>query len=430
MNQAYVGKKLLLLGGVRQSCEIIREAKALGVETFVTDYLENSPAKKIADHAYMVNAVDVDAVAELCRNEQIDGVITGYVDMLLPYCEQICRKIGRPFWGNAENIDMSINKEKFKKACERSGLPVVPWKMATKDNYREIVRDFPLPAVLKPVDNSGSRGVFKCFVREEMEEYARNALSFSKCGIILVEEAMDPHSEFSVYYIMNHGQYYLTGMGDRYVNVTDGEIAPVGQGMLFPSVRLAEWTEKMDAKVRKFFDDNQMHDGFLFMQGFYRDGQFFIHEIGYRLNGGFSYQIIDYFSKYNQVQELIKFSLTGDMEQSEIAKSDPFFDGYGMIVTVALKAGKIGKVSGIDAISGTPGVLRFYQLHDVGEELLSKGTTAQVFAYVLCAAKTKEEIQGIVRTVQENLIVEDENGSSLIKPIIDPMRINFGGAES
>ena len=30
------GKRLLLLGGVRQSCEIIKEAKNMGVETFVT----------------------------------------------------------------------------------------------------------------------------------------------------------------------------------------------------------------------------------------------------------------------------------------------------------------------------------------------------------------------------------------------------------
>ena len=35
----FKGKKLLLLGGVRPACEIIREAQSMGVETFVTDYI-------------------------------------------------------------------------------------------------------------------------------------------------------------------------------------------------------------------------------------------------------------------------------------------------------------------------------------------------------------------------------------------------------
>ncbi len=420
-------KHLLLLGGVRPACEIINEAKLMGIETYVTDYLENSPAKKIADHSYLVNATDVEAVVELCKDEKIDGIITGYVDMLLPFCQKICKELKKPFWGNAENIEMAINKEEFKAACERSGVPVVPWKKANKDNYTEILKDVLPPVVMKPVDNSGSRGVFKCYEKETMIDYAEKALTYSKCGEILIEEAMNPHEEFSVYYMMNHGKYYLTGMGDRYVNIIDDSIAPVGQGMLFPSLHLDEWIEKMDAKIKQFFADQEMNDGFVFLQGFYRNGEFFIHEIGYRLNGGFSYKIIDYFSGYNQIQQLIKFSLSGEMEEKELQKSDPRFDGYGMILTVSLKQGTIAKVSGIGSVEKTKGVLKFYQLHEVGEELTSFGTTAQVFAYILCATKTKEEMKNIIRVVKNNLVVEDKDGNSLLNPIVEASRLRFGG---
>ncbi len=419
------GKKLLLLGGVRPACEIIREAQSMGVETFVTDYIEDSPAKKIAEHSYMVNALDVDGVAELCRKEKIDGVITGYVDMLLPYAQQICEKINRPFWGNAANIDMAINKEKFKSACEKSGVQVVPWKIANKDNYSEVLKEIVPPVVMKPVDNSGSRGVVKCYETAMLNECAQKALSYSKCGEILIEKAMDPHCEFSVYYMLNHGECYLTGMGDRYVNIADTEIAPVGQGMLFPSVHLSEWIEKMDGSVRKFFKDNEMNDGFIFVQGFYENHNYYVHEIGYRLNGGFSYKIIDYFSKYNQIKELIKFSLTGDMDKTEIQKSNPFFDGYGMIITATLKPGTICSVAGKEEIEKENGVLQFCQLHDVGEKLMSRGTTAQVFAYILCATKTKEEMQKLINLIQDKLIITGTDGSNILNPIIDPSRILF-----
>ncbi len=423
--QSIKGKKMLLIGGVRPACEIINEAKKMGVETFVTDYLENSPAKKVADHAFMVDATDVDAVVQLCKEQNIDGIITGYVDLLLPYCQRICQKMGKPFWGNAENINMSINKVKFKIACEKSGVPIVPWKKANRDNYLDVIKTINPPVVVKPVDNSGSRGVYKCSEISNLKECAEKALEYSKCGEILIEKAMDTNHEFSAYYIINQGQSYLTGLGDRYVNDSDKEIAPIAQGMLLPSVHLKQWMEQIDPCIRKFFSDNDMNNGFVFLQGFYDNKNFYIHEIGFRLNGGFSYKIVEHYSKYNQIQELIKFSLTGEMDQSEIKKSDPFFDGYGMIITISLKPGEIKNISGIDKIESTNGVLKFYQLHDIGEQLFSRGTTAQYFAYVLCATKTKEEMNNIIKTINENLVVTNTNDQSMLNPIIEPERLRY-----
>ena len=114
------GKKLLLLGGVRAACEIIREAQKVGVIVYETDYLPDSPAKKVADKAFMTSCTDVDAVVELCKAEGIDGLFTGYTDSLLPFAEQICRKLNFPFWGDSQNIEMCINKQMFKDACEKS----------------------------------------------------------------------------------------------------------------------------------------------------------------------------------------------------------------------------------------------------------------------------------------------------------------------
>jgi len=49
------GKRLLVLGGSRISCEMIRHAKAMGIFTGVTDWclLETSPAKQEANEAFL-----------------------------------------------------------------------------------------------------------------------------------------------------------------------------------------------------------------------------------------------------------------------------------------------------------------------------------------------------------------------------------------
>ena len=39
-------KKILILGGTPQQIKLVNAAKKMGLYTIVTDYLENSPAKK------------------------------------------------------------------------------------------------------------------------------------------------------------------------------------------------------------------------------------------------------------------------------------------------------------------------------------------------------------------------------------------------
>lgn len=426
MKQDLKGKRLMILGGVRPVCEIINEAHRLGLEVYETDYLIDSPAKKVADKSFMTSCIDIDAVVELCKQQNVDGVFTGYTDSLLPYTEQVCRKLGKPFWGNAENIDMSINKLKFKEACEKSGVSVVPWKKVTDTNYREELANIQLPVLFKPADNSGSRGVFKCYKEEDLIPLCEKSLEFSKTKEVLVERLMNSHNEFSVYYMMNHGEILLTGMGDRYIYEISQDIAPVGQGMLFPSTRLQQWKKKMDPSMRKFFKDNNMNEGFCFVQGFYEGGNFFIHEIGYRLNGGFSFKLVEYFCGYNQVHQLLRYSLTGNMDNEELKKNDPTFGGgIGMILTISLKKGKISVVEGIQEIEKLPNVVKFYQLNEIGAEISSQGTTAEAFAYIMLAAPSQVELKETIKKIEETIKVFDENGDSMIHPMLNPNKLNF-----
>ena len=71
-DQEFRGKKLLVLGGITLACDIVRHAQVMGVYVVVADYDRNSPAKKIADKAVLIDALDVDAIVELCKLENID----------------------------------------------------------------------------------------------------------------------------------------------------------------------------------------------------------------------------------------------------------------------------------------------------------------------------------------------------------------------
>lgn len=68
-------KKILILGGTAQQIKLVEAAKKMGVYTIVTDYLVDSPAKKVADEAWMLNIKDVDQIVERCKQEQVNGVM-------------------------------------------------------------------------------------------------------------------------------------------------------------------------------------------------------------------------------------------------------------------------------------------------------------------------------------------------------------------
>lgn len=425
MKQDLKGKTLMMMSGSRDACEIVNVAHEMGVTVYETDWYENSPAKKVVDKAFMVSTADVDAMVKLCTEECVNGIISGYTDSVLPYNQQVCERMGLPFWGNRDNIEMCIDKKLFKKACEEAGIPVVPYVKLSDKDYVEKLADITLPVVFKPVDNSGSRGVYKCYKEKDKRNLCEKSLSFSYCKEVLAEKLMNADNEFSAYYILNNGNVRFTAMGDRYVLQPDPEIAPMGQGMLFPSTRLSQWEEEVDPIVRKFFEMNNMKNGFVFIQGFYDEGNFYIHEIGYRLNGGFSFKIVEHFSKYNQIEQMIRFSLTGKMDEEELKKSNPHFDGYGMILTTTLRNGVIGSIKGVDDVQKLEGVNRFFQMHFEGDELTSPGTTAQVFSYTMCVAPTKEKLLDVIRNVEDAIKVLDNNGENMLLPMINPERMIF-----
>ncbi len=105
------GKRLMLMCGTALACEIVETAKKMGVYTMVTDYLPDSPAKKIADESFEVSTTDIDAMVSLCKEKKADGVFTNFIDSMLPYCRQVCDRMDMPFYLTQEQIEYSAKKE-------------------------------------------------------------------------------------------------------------------------------------------------------------------------------------------------------------------------------------------------------------------------------------------------------------------------------
>ena len=109
------------------------------------------------------------------------------------------------------------------------------------------------------------------------------------------------------------------------------------------------------------------------------------------------------------------------MDENELNKTNPFFDGYAFSVTASLKPGVIGTIEGVEKITAMPEVLHMRAMHKVGDNILPEmqGTLASVFAYTLCAVDTKEDLRRMIAQIRDNLTILDVDGNNMLNDFLD-----------
>lgn len=186
-------KKILLLGGSAQQIIAIETAKRLGYETVLCDFLPDNPGQDHADKFYLVSTTDKDAVLEVARKEQVDGVLAYASDPAAPSAAYVAEQMGLP--GNPyEAVDLLCNKDKFRAFLAENNFCTPKAK-----GYRTVeaaVEDlkagaFRFPVIVKPVDSSGSKGVGRIDTPEQVQEAVEYAMSFSRDKRIIVEDYLE-----------------------------------------------------------------------------------------------------------------------------------------------------------------------------------------------------------------------------------------------
>ena len=196
------GKRLLVLGGSRISCEIVHHAKAMGITTGVTDWytLENSPVKQEADEAYSVSTRDIDGIVTLLKEKKFDGLITGFTDSVLPYYAEMCERAGLPAYGTKKQFEIFTDKEKYKKLMQEFDIPTIPEYSIDVERLDETTQGIVYPVIVKPADGSGANGVTICNSKADLITAIPFATDCSKSKEILVEQYID-NPEATVFWL-------------------------------------------------------------------------------------------------------------------------------------------------------------------------------------------------------------------------------------
>ena len=409
------GKRLLILGGARLSCEIVKHAKALGIVTAVTDFypMEKCPAKQEADEAYFEDTSDTDAMAAFIREKKFDGVITGFTDSVLPYYAEMCEKAGLPSYGTKEQFDIFIDKKKYKTLLREFNIPTIPEYQCDTD------ADIVYPVIVKPSESSGARGITICYTAEELKPAIDYASRISEDNAAIVERYID-EPEATIFWLFVNGQYYLMTIGNRHVKHNQDGAIPLPVGYTYPSSVIPMFQREIAPKMEKMFRSVGIKDGMMFMQCKIVERECWVYDIGFRLTGSLEYINIKSLCGYDPLDMMIHFALTGDMGEPKIAsKIDPYLNGaYAYNVSLLCKPGKIAKITGIEEIEKIPGLIETVVAHPEGDEISEsmKGQLAQVTVRALGKAASIRTMRREMIKIHNAVHIISEEGDEMLLP--------------
>lgn len=208
----YQNKKAVLIFGVGPLQEsIIGRAKKMGLYTVGIDPCEDATCRDCVDAFEVVPGQDYEGHCAVIEKYGIDAIVTAATDKPLVMMARIAEKYGFPFY-SVETAQWSTDKFQMKERFIAGNVPHAKGITLSRDDMSQLplaIGHWPLagekdsqqptansqqlhyPVIVKPRDNSGSRGVKLCRNEEELKVSIEEALENSKLDTVLVEEFIE-----------------------------------------------------------------------------------------------------------------------------------------------------------------------------------------------------------------------------------------------
>jgi biotin carboxylase len=275
-----MAENLLIFGGGLLQLSIINRAHLLGYKTIVIDPDENAPGKDVCDIFIQVAGNDYDKTLEIAKKYRVKGVVTAATDKPILMMCKIAKELSLPF-PSYTSCETVLDKGKFKKFLQKHNLP-----HAQGDEYVGQIDiqslNINYPVIIKPVMNSGSRGVIKCNCINELSKSIEETLQHCNDARYLIEEFIEG-DEISVEVLVQNNKVHILQITDKIVteppyNVELGHIQPSKYEFLRPNI---------ETILQKVVDESGLNNCALHPELKISGEKITIIEIGPRLGGDF-----------------------------------------------------------------------------------------------------------------------------------------------
>ncbi len=344
----------------------IKKAKSMGLQVVAVDmnpkavgFREDGIIKEV------ISTIDTPAIIEAAKRNRVDGVMTIASDMPMRSVAAVADELGL-VGISKETAIKATDKGEMRMALRKSGVPIPDfYRVRSKEEYRSAVnkiKEAGYKCIVKPADNSGSRGIdlLSDFEQETIDNAYEYSKQSSRSGDLMVEEYMEG-DEVSVESLSIDGICHVIQITDK---LTTGAPYFVEMGHSQPS-GLSEDTKE---KIRQItiaankaigIENGPAHTEIKIT----KDGPKII-ELGARLGGD---NITTHLTPLSTGVDMVECCINIAMGMA--VNLNTRMNRGSAIRYFPLEKGKIKNIEGVEQAQKIPGVVQVSIVRGVGESV-------------------------------------------------------------
>lgn len=405
--------RLVVLGSMDEFIELVKLARSQGIYTIVCDGYADGPAKQYADKAYDIDVRNIDAVAQMCKQEQADGIIASFSDLLGECLVKIADKAGLKCYCKPEKMRYLREKPLMKEMFRTLDIPTPASIALQKDFAPQELDAVGLPCIIKPANGYGSRGVYVVESAEEIRQKFEETISYSNVDYLLAE-SYNRGREFNMMTWMVDGELKLLSIADREKTEEIKGAIPHVSRIVYPSRHMETvYRQAMDI-VKKVADFVGITTGPLSMQFFYTPEQGVqVCEIAGRMFG-YEHELVTYSSGLSVEQLLLDYVYNEKALANTLNSHDPWFKTCSAGLYFHGYEGTVADVSAAQQMAQHPGVADSLIYYKPGETIgHGVGAKPYVVRYYI-TAPSHSELDEITKELFAGTKVLDRQGKNLL----------------
>jgi biotin carboxylase len=382
---------ILFVGAGRHQRRAIVQARERRLRVVAVDRNPDAPGLRLADVPEVVDFADVDAVEDVARRHNVDGVMTVSADRAVPVVAAVAERLGLPSIGT-EVAHRMTHKLAMRRTLAEEGIPQ-PGYAAVRNlaEGRSAIESVGLPAVLKPVDSGGQRGVFRIDAPGDLESHLHSALAESPAREAILEGFVEG--------IEMNGIVVVRGGDARLVTLSD-RLRPPGVGFgvgwihLYPATIHSDQLALAEHVAERSVAALGLRDGIAFPQLIASpDGGVSVVEVAARIPGGQMADLVRHAVGVDLVELAFRFAL-GEEVPDELATprfSQPLAIRFLTASPGPLPTGRVTRIGMLDPVLASDGVVQAETYLVEGETIRPVRLDGDRRGYVIATADTSIE---------------------------------------
>jgi biotin carboxylase len=382
---------VLFVGAGRHQRRAIAQARERGLRVVAVDRNPEAPGLALADVSEVIDFADVDAVVDVARRHDVDGALTVSADRAVPVVAAVTERLGLPTIGRDVAHRMT-HKIAMRRTLAEEGIPQPPFAAVRNlAEGRAALETVGLPAVLKPVDSGGQRGLFRIETPGDLESHLHSALAESP-GREAILEGFVEGTEMNGIVVVRSGDARMVTLSDRLR--PEGAGFGVGWIHLFPASIHSDQLGLAERVAERSVAALGLRDGIAFPQLIASpDGGVSVVEVAARIPGGQMADLVRHAVGVDLVELALRFAL-GEPIPDVVAVprfSQPLAIRFLTASPGPLPTGTVTRIGPLDAVLGARGVVQAETYLTVGETIRPVRLDGDRRGYVIATAPTSIE---------------------------------------